>query len=214
MPTDNQSPTKVGYARVSTLDQDPDLQIRALRDAGVTERLLFVEHASGRRDDRPELARCLDALRPGDELLCYSISRLSRSVRHLTELVTRLSEEGVTFRSLTEPAFDTTGTNPTGTLVFRILCSLAEFEANLTRARTRDGLAAARARGVTLGRPTVWNDQKARSARAMLADGMTMREVGTTLGVSRPTLYRHLGEGAREIRRSNRGTPRSEGSAA
>jgi len=191
----NTNSSLVGYARVSTSDQDPDLQVRKLKAEGVTDQLLFVEHASGRDHDRVELARCLAALRPGDELICYSISRLSRSVKQLTGLVAELGSRGVSFRSLTEPSFDTSGNNPTGTLVFQLLASLAEFESNLTRQRTRDGLAAARQRGITLGRPTVWDEEKARSARALLADGITMKKVSETLGVSRPTLYRHLATG-------------------
>jgi hypothetical protein len=138
----------LGYARVSTADQQAHLQVDALQRAGCYR--VFTETASGARPDRPTLEQVLDQLRPGDTLVVWKLDRLGRSLRHLVDTVTGLAERGVGFRSLQE-AIDTT--TPGGKLVFHVFAALAEFERDLIRERTAAGLAAARARGRHVGRP-------------------------------------------------------------
>src|ERR671912_1632199 len=125
-----------GYARVSTTDQHPQLQVDALKSAGCYR--VFVETASGARADRPTLEQLLDQLRPGDTLVVWKLDRLGRSLRHLVDTVTGLADRGIGFRSLQE-AIDTT--TPGGKLVFHVFAALAEFERDLIRERTTAGLA-------------------------------------------------------------------------
>jgi DNA invertase Pin-like site-specific DNA recombinase len=132
----------LGYARVSTTDQQPQFQVDALEHAGCYR--VFTETASGARADRPTLTQLLDQLRPGDTLVVWKLDRLGRSLRHLVDTVTNLADRGIGFRSLQE-AIDTT--TPGGKLVFHVFAALAEFERDLIRERTTAGLAAARARG-------------------------------------------------------------------
>jgi DNA invertase Pin-like site-specific DNA recombinase len=152
----------LGYARVSTTDQQPQLQVDALEHAGCYR--VFTETASGARADRPTLTQLLDQLRPGDTLVVWKLDRLGRSLRHLVDTVTGLAERGIGFRSLQE-AVDTT--TPGGKLVFHVFAALAEFERDLIRERTTAGLAAARARGRHGGRPSVMTAHKLQVARAM-----------------------------------------------
>ncbi len=133
----------IGYARVSTADQDLSLQIDALRAAGC--RKIFQDVASGAQSERPDLDRCMDHLRSGDTLVVWKIDRLGRSLPHLVELVDTLNRDGVGFRCLTNTAINTT--TPDGTLVFRIFAALAEFERELISERTKAGLRAAKERG-------------------------------------------------------------------
>jgi len=177
-----------GYARVSTLEQDPALQLDGLRAAGVNE--VFVDKASGTRTDRPELEKMLRQLREGDTVVVWRLDRLGRSLPHLIETVTGLGERGVGFRSLTE-AIDTTTSG--GRLLFGIMASIAAFERDLIRERTLAGLQAARDRGRVGGRPAKVTPEKLEWARSMLADGSSKTAVAKALGVSRPTLYDHLG---------------------
>jgi DNA invertase Pin-like site-specific DNA recombinase len=180
----------LGYARVSTTDQHPQLQVDALTAAGCSR--VFTETASGARADRPTLAQVLDQLRPGDTLVVWKLDRLGRSLRHLVDTITSLADRGVGFRSLQE-AIDTT-TTPGGKLVFHVFAVLAEFERDLIRERTATGLAAARSRGRHGGRPSVLTAQKLRVAKEMYASGQyTVAAIATTLGVSRASIYRHLG---------------------
>ena len=147
----------LGYARVSTTDQRPGLQVDALERAGCYR--VFTETASGARADRPVLAQVLDQLRPGDTLIVWKLDRLGRSLRHLVDVVTGLADRGVGFRSLQE-SIDTT--TPGGKLVFHVFAALAEFERDLIRERTSAGLAAARARGRHGGRPSVMTAHRPR----------------------------------------------------
>ena len=132
----------LGYARVSTTDQNPELQQDALNAAGCFR--IWTDKASGAKTDRPELAAVMDALRPGDTLVVWRLARLGRSLPHLIETVTQLEARGVAFKSLTEEINTTT---PGGKLIFHIFGALAEFERNLIRERTMAGLSAARDRG-------------------------------------------------------------------
>lgn len=150
----------VGYARVSTRDQDLDLQRDALEAAGVER--TYWEKVSSRKGDRPELARALDYCREGDVLVVYKLYRLGRSLKELLQIVASLEERGVDFRSL-QQALDTT--TPGGRLVFHIFASLAEFERDLIRDRTMSRLQAARVRGRKGGRKPKMDERKVALAR-------------------------------------------------
>lgn len=152
--------TIVAYARVSTLDQNPDLQFDALRAAGAER--LFVDHASGADRDRPELAKCMAFLRRGDVLLFWKLDRLARSTAHLAQIAEACQARGVDMRCLTQP-IDTS--SPTGKLLFNLLASFAEFERDLIRERTLAGLAAARARGRVGGRRKGWRKRPVQDDR-------------------------------------------------
>ncbi len=179
----------VGYARVSTGEQTLDLQLDALAKAGCGR--VFEETASGAKADRVVLADVLGYLRAGDTLVVWRLDRLGRSLGHLIETVAELAERGVGFRSLTE-RIDTT--TPGGKLVFHVFGALAEFERDLVRERTQAGLAAARARGRTGGRPKKLADPKQLALALALYDGgqTDVTTICRTLGVSRATLYRAL----------------------
>jgi len=178
----------LGYARVSTTDQHPQLQVDALKVAGCYR--VFTETASGARTDRPVLEQLLDQLRPSDTLVVWKLDRLGRSLRHLVDTVTGLADRGVGFCSLQE-AIDTT--TPGGKLVFHVFAALAEFERDLIRERTTAGLAAARARGRRGGRPSVLSGHKLQVAREMYCSGQyTVAAIADALGVSRASIYRHL----------------------
>ena len=185
---------EIGYARVSTTDQNPELQLDALTAAGCER--VFVEKASGAQRDRPELLAALEYAREGDTIVVWRLDRLARSVKQLIETVEDLEARGVGFRSLTE-AIDTT-TNG-GRLIFHIFAALAEFERGIIRERTVAGLEAARERGRTGGRPPALSDADIVAAKAMLtANGISVAEVASRLNVAPSTLYRHLpgGRGA------------------
>jgi DNA invertase Pin-like site-specific DNA recombinase len=178
----------IGYARVSTGEQDTSLQLDALEAAGCAR--IFSDAASGALGDRPELARALDHLRAGDTLMVWRLDRLGRSLRHLVDTITALAQREVAFRSLQE-SVDTTTSG--GRLVFHVFAALAEFERDLIRERTHAGLTAARARGRRGGRPSVMSAEKIAVARAMYnSREHTTAKIAAVLGVSRATLYRHL----------------------
>ena len=178
----------LGYARVSTTEQDASLQLDALRAAGCLK--VFTDKASGSLDRRPQLDRLLDQLRPGDTIVVWRLDRLGRSLKHLIQLIEDLAEKDVGFRSLTE-GMDTTTSG--GKLVFPIFGALAEFERSLIRERTMAGLAAARSRGRVGGRPPVMTPEKIKVARDLYrARDLTVEEIANTIGVSRKTVYRHL----------------------
>ena len=178
----------IGYARVSTQDQKPALQLDALKAGGCGK--IFREKASGAQRDRPQLAAAIDYMRDGDTLVVWKLDRLARSMKQLIETVEGLEARGIGFRSLTE-AIDTTTSG--GKLVFHIFGALAEFERSIIRERTRAGLDAAKARGRTGGRPKKLTDADLKAAKAMLADDdFTVEEVAKRMGVSPATLYRYL----------------------
>ena len=186
------SPSRlIGYARVSTNGQELQLQLDALKAAGVAKADVYTDKASGSKTARPGLDKCLQALQPGDTLLVWRLDRLGRSIRHLIDLVEHLSERGVGFKSLCE-SIDTTTAN--GKLIFHIFTALAEFERDLIRERTKAGLTAARARGRNGGRPPIPADHPSVvTAKKMHADKtMPVADICRTLRISRPTLYRYL----------------------
>lgn len=177
----------IGYARVSTQDQNLDLQINALNQAGCKR--VFEDKISGSRAERPGLAKALDMLREGDTLVVWKLDRLGRSVKHLVDLVGALHQRGVQFKSLTD-AIDTT--TASGRFFFHVMASLAEMERELTIERTRAGLQVARQLGRIGGRKRQMTDSKIASARKLLASGVPPRDVAQNLGVSVPTLYRWI----------------------
>lgn len=180
----------IGYARVSTIDQDLALQLDALNAAGCER--IFEEQASGAKEERPELARVLDHMRKGDVLVVWKLDRLARSLKQLVLVLEDLGKRGVGFRCLA-PAIDTT--SPEGRLLYSITGAFAEFEREIIRQRTRAGLKAALARGRKGGRPKALNDTAKAKARAMLRDPeISVASVAKVLGISRSTLYLHLPE--------------------
>ena len=176
--------TLIGYARVSTLDQDPALQLDALAAAGCAK--VFEDRASGARSDRPGLRQALDYVREGDVLVVWKLDRLGRSLAHLIETVAALEQRGVGFRSITEAIDSTT---PSGRLVFHLFGALGQFERDLIRERTRAGLVAAAARGRKGGRKPVVTEEKLRRARALISQGLNVREAAVRLKISKTALY-------------------------
>jgi DNA invertase Pin-like site-specific DNA recombinase len=197
---------RLGYMRVSRADgsQVLDLQKDALLAAGVEPGHLYQDPASGKRDDRPGLAACLKAPRKGDVLVAWKLDRLGRDLRHLVNLVHELTERGVGLRILTGHGAAIDTTTASGKLVFGIFAALAEFERELIVERTKAGLLAARARGRRGGRPYKMTAAKLRLAQAAMADPETgVGELCRELGVTRQTLYRHVGP-AGELREDGR----------
>ena len=181
----------IGYARVSTSGQLLDRQQHALAEAGCLR--VFADKLSGKDADRPELAACLDYLRPGDTLVVPSLDRLSRSLADLIAIVSTLRRQEVGFKSLHE-ALDTT--TPGGRLVFHVFAALAEFIRELIIEGTREGLDAARTRGARLGRPPAMTAEQIRHARDLLTrPDNTVSSIARLLGVSRATIYKYVPEG-------------------
>jgi DNA invertase Pin-like site-specific DNA recombinase len=181
---------KVGYARVSTGDQDLDLQVRELKAAGCKQ--VITDRVSGTKSERPGLDACLKAIKKGDTLVVWRLDRLGRSMQHLVNVVADLKGRGVGFKSLRDGAIDTT--TASGELVFNIFAALSQFERELIRERTMVGLSAARARGKLGGRkPVSPEDPKVRAAKKLHADkSLSIRDICNTVKISRATLYRYL----------------------
>jgi DNA invertase Pin-like site-specific DNA recombinase len=179
----------IGYVRTSTTRQLLDLQLAAMAEAGVTD--VRHEQASGARDDRPVLAALLSKLEPGDTLTVWRLDRLGRSTQHLLSTVAELGDRGVHFESLHDK-IDTS--SATGRLVFHVLAAISEFERDLATERIRAGLDAARTRGQRLGPPTVMTPSRRRLVAELLERGTPRAEIARAVGISRATLYRHLGE--------------------
>ncbi|MBU2570284.1 MAG: recombinase family protein [Gammaproteobacteria bacterium] len=177
----------IGYARVSTQDQNLELQIDALTKAGCKK--IFDDKISGSRAERPGLTKALEMLREDDTLVVWKLDRLGRSVKNLVNLVGELHKQGVQFKSLTD-AIDTGTTS--GRFFFHVMASLAEMERELTVERTRAGLEVARQLGRKGGRKRQMTDSKIESAKKLLANGVPPRDVAKNLGVSVPTLYRWI----------------------
>jgi DNA invertase Pin-like site-specific DNA recombinase len=179
---------KIGYARVSTLDQNLELQTDALEKAGCEK--IFTDRASGARDDRQGLSDAVEFCRKGDSLVVWKLDRLGRSLKHLIETINELHSKGVGFVSVQESINTTTSG---GKLIFHVFGALAEFERELIRERTNAGLASARARGRLGGRPKAITQKQIQMAKTMLADpNTTVKEICEALDVSKSTLYRYL----------------------
>lgn len=183
---------RIGYARVSTDDQNLDLQRDALQKAGCA--LIYEEAVSGKSADRPELEQCRKALRAGDTLVVWRLDRLGRSLPDLVQIVAELEQRGIAFESLTEKIETSSAA---GKLVFHVFAALAEFERNLIRERTHAGLAAARARGRKGGRKPALTPQQVREIKALLRDpSIPVASIADRYGVSRATIYKHAGADA------------------
>ncbi len=190
MSFENLTPTtalKIGYARVSTRDQNLDLQTAALRAAGCAK--IYEDTISGAKRERPGLDRALEHLRAGDTLVVWKLDRLGRSVKDLVEMVGELEKRGVHFQSVTDSIETAT---PAGRFFFHVMASLAQMERELLVERTRAGLDAARAQGRVGGRKRAMTDSKLEAAKKLLASGAAPREVAANLGISVPTLYRWI----------------------
>ena len=178
----------IGYARVSTDDQDLRLQRAALKEAGC--RRTFEEKVSGAKRDRPELARLLDQIREEDVVVITRLDRLARSTKDLLDIAEKLNEAGAGLRSLAEPWADTT--SPAGRMVLTVFAGIAEFERALIHQRTSSGRVAAKARGVRFGRPPkLTSDQIALGGR-LVGEGTSVREAAKLLKCHHATLYRAL----------------------
>jgi DNA invertase Pin-like site-specific DNA recombinase len=187
---------QIGYARVSKADgsQALDLQIDALKKAGVRANHIYQDHASGKKDDRPGLVACLKALRKGDLLIVWKLDRLGRDLRHLVNTIQELLDKGVGFKVLAGQGAEINTTTASGKLVFGIFAALAEFERELIRERTMAGLAAARARGRKGGRKFALTKAQVRLAQvAMGKKGTVVGDLCKELGITRPTIYRYVG---------------------
>jgi DNA invertase Pin-like site-specific DNA recombinase len=182
----------IGYARVSTAEQDLSLQLDALRQAGCAEAQIFREVAAGAHTPRPGLDACLHAVTAGDTLVVWRLDRLGRSMGHLVTLIAELGQRQVGFRSLGDGVLDTT--TATGELVFHLFSALAQFERRLIQERTRAGLAAARARGKQGGRRTLRADApQVRMAYTLARDSrITVPEICQQLRIARATFYRYV----------------------
>ena len=190
-----------GYARVSTTDQELNLQVDALLAHGVEKQRLYCDKISGTREDRPGLAACNEALRRGDTLVVWRLDRLGRSMRHLVNMIEELKERGIGFRSISDGMIDTTSAS--GELVLNIFSALAQFERRLIQERTNAGLAAARARGRKGGRrPLDRDDPRVVLANKLFCDkSVSIEDICDTLKISRTTLYRYVSlRGNREAR--------------
>ena len=179
---------KVGYARVSTLDQNLDLQTDALKKEGCKE--IFEDHASGAKADRDGLRKALEFMREGDTLVVWKLDRLGRSLKHLIDVINRLNDNKMYFKSVQE-SIDTASSG--GKLIFHVFGALAEFERDMIRERTLAGIEAAKQRGRIGGRPKKLDEKMVEFARSMLDDkSNTVTDVCKALGITKSTLYRYL----------------------
>jgi len=180
----------IGYARVSTSEQNVNLQEDALKAASCEK--IFTDKASGAKSDRPGLMEAMDFVRKGDTLVVWKLDRLGRSIRHLIDTIQSLHDRGVGFKSLQE-SIDTTTSG--GKLVFHIFSALAEFERDLIRERTKAGLEAARSRGRRGGRPEKLTDKKKQIVLSMSENPKhSVDDICSAVGISRATYYRYLGK--------------------
>jgi len=180
---------RVGYARVSTDDQNLDLQRDALTRSGCVH--IYEETVSGKLSNRIELEHCRKALCSGDTLVVWRLDRLGRSLPDLVKIISELERDGITFESLSEK-IDTGSAS--GKLQFHVFAALAEFERNLIRERTQAGLASARARGRVGGRKPKLNEKQIKEIKVLLTDPTAkMKDIAARYGVSRVTLYKHVG---------------------
>lgn len=177
---------KIGYARVSTTDQNLDLQLTALKEAGCGR--IFQEKISGVKKDRIELQRLLEHLRPGDIVVVWKLDRLARSTHHLLELVESIRGAEASFCSLSEPWADTT--SHAGKMIMTVFAGIAEFERDLIRERTSAGRVAAKQRGIRFGRPKKMNEEQKLLAKRLLEENKSVNEIAKTFNVHKATIYR------------------------
>jgi DNA invertase Pin-like site-specific DNA recombinase len=177
----------IGYARVSTQDQNLELQFLALNKIGCEK--IYQDKISGARNNRPGLQQALDELRKGDTLVVWKLDRLGRTVKGLIDLINQLQEKDIHFKSITDNVDTST---PSGRFFFHMMASLAQMERELVAERTKAGLASAKSQGRIGGRKRKMTKSKIESAKKLLASGMSPKDVARNLGVSIPTLYRWI----------------------
>lgn len=177
---------KIGYARVSTVDQKLDSQLAALKKAGC--RKIFQEKISGAKRNRPELDKLLEQLREGDVVVVWKLDRIARSTRDLLDIMETIGAVGAKFQSLSEPWADTT--SHAGKLIMTIFGGIAEFERDLIRERTSAGRAEAIKRGVPFGRPQKLTNEQKKLAQRLLREGKSVKQVAETFEVHASTIYR------------------------
>lgn len=191
----------VGYARVSTADQNLALQLSALDNVGCEK--IYQDQMSGTKTKRPGLELALEVLKKDDTLVVWKLDRLGRTVKGLIDLVNQLHQNGVHFRSLTDNVDTST---PSGRFFFHVMASLAQMERELMAERTKAGLAAAKAKGRVGGRKRKMTQSKIDSAKQLLANGTPPRDVAQNLGISVPTLYRWLPASTSDFSQEHRPT--------
>ena len=177
---------KIGYARVSTQEQNLALQLAALKGDGCIK--IYKEKISGAHSHRPELQKMLDQIRKGDTVVVWKLDRLARSTKGLLETTELFADAGVKFKSISEPWADTT--TPGGKMIMTVFAGIAEFERDLIRERTGAGRAAALSRGVKFGRPLSLTDEQKRMAFKLRKEGHSMKEIAAAFGVHVATVYR------------------------
>lgn len=180
---------KIGYARVSTQEQNLDLQLQALKQASCKK--IFREKVSGASRQRPEFLRMLDQIREGNTIVVWKLDRLARSTRDLLETMETIREAGTRFQSLSEPWADTT--THAGKMIMTVFAGIAEFERDLIRERTAAGRKAAKSRGVRFGRPPKLNAEQEQLARRLIGEGKPVSEIARTFKVHVATIYRLSG---------------------
>jgi DNA invertase Pin-like site-specific DNA recombinase len=185
-------PKFIGYARVSTQEQELQLQLDALEKEGCQKSKIFIDKISGAKTERPGLEKCLSELEPGDTLIVWRLDRLGRSMKHLVQLIEELRQKGIGFKSICDGAIDTT--TASGELIFNIFSSLAQFERRLIQERTKAGLESARARGKKGGRKKIERTNPiVMTAKKMHKDhGMSIADICKTLKISRASFYRYI----------------------
>ena len=183
----------IGYARVSTIEQNLDRQIDALKEAGVDERNIYQEKVTGTKADRPELKRMLDMLREGAVVIISDLTRISRSTKDLLDIIEKIKAKGASIRSLKDTWLDTTSDNPYNQFLLTVMSGLSQLERDLISQRTKEGLASARARGRNGGRPSKQNE-KGEVVRALANSGMRIVDIVKETGLSRSTVNRILKE--------------------
>ena len=178
----------IGYCRISTNDQNLDLQLDELKKAGCER--IFQDIASGAKSDRKGLKEAIEFARSGDVIVCWKLDRVGRSLRDLIETINTLKDRGIGFRCLTQQLDTTT---PSGMLIFHVFGAMSEFERSLIQERTQAGLQAARARGRLGGRPKLDNSQRIEIAASLYNDGkVSVAEICKNLKISKATFYRDL----------------------
>lgn len=183
---------KLGYARVSTIEQSLDRQIDALITAGVDPRMIYKEKATGTKIKREELQRMLNDLCAGDTVIVCDITRISRSTKDLLQIVAQIQEKGAAIKSLKDTWLDTSSSNPYNDFLLTVMSGLSQLERDLISQRTKEGLAAAKKRGRIGGRPKVIN-QKADAVMLLYENGRPISDIAKDMGISRSTVYRIIG---------------------
>lgn len=179
----------IGYARVSTEDQNLDRQIDALVKYGVDERLIYSEKITGTKMDRPELSKMINSLKKGDIVIIADLTRVSRSTKDLLEIVDKIKEKGASIKSIKDTWLDTTTDNPYNDFLLTVMSGLSQLERDLISQRTKEGLASAKARGRNGGRPSKQNE-KGETVKILYSSGMKIVDIVNQTGLSRSTVNR------------------------